>query len=59
MMITAKIVITAMFDPEELPIAYTNEEELTEAITDWMECSLDRLYAEDVVVNSIDIEGME
>ncbi len=58
-MIAADINLRVFFKPEDLPNVYLNEEVLSEAITENLTASLERMDAQDVVFRFVDIEGLE
>lgn len=58
-MISVDIHLKVFFKPEDLPNVYLNEEVLSEAITENLTASLERMDAEDVVFRFVDIEGLE
>ncbi len=58
-MIAADINLRVFFKPEDLPNVYLNEEVLSEAITENLTASLERMDAEDVIFRFVDIEGLE
>jgi hypothetical protein len=58
-MISIDIQLKVFFKPEDLPNVYLNEEVLSEAITENLTASLERMDAEDVIFCFIDIEGLE
>jgi hypothetical protein len=58
-MIAVDIHLKVFFKPEDLPNVYLNEEVLSEAITENLTASLERMDAEDVVFRFVDIEGLE
>jgi hypothetical protein len=58
-MIVADIHLKVFFKPEDLPNVYLNEEVLSEAITENLTASLERMDAKDVVFRFVDIEGLE
>jgi len=58
-MIAVDIHLKVFFRPEDLPNVYLNEEVLSEAITENLTASLERMDAQDVVFRFVDIEGLE
>lgn len=58
-MIVADIHLKVFFKPEDLPNVYLNEEVLSEAITENLTASLERMDAQDVSFRFVDIEGLE
>jgi hypothetical protein len=58
-MISVDINLKVFFRPEDLPNVYLNEEVLSEAITENLTASLERMDAKDVVFRFVDIEGLE
>jgi hypothetical protein len=58
-MIAVDIHLKVFFKPEDLPNVYLNEEVLSEAITENLTASLERMDAEDVIFRFVDIEGLE
>jgi hypothetical protein len=58
-MIAVDIHLKVFFKPEDLPNVYLNEEVLSEAITENLTASLERMDAQDVVFRFVDIEGLE
>ena len=58
-MIAVDINLKVFFKPEDLPNVYLNEEVLSEAITENLTASLERMDAQDVVFRFVDIEGLE
>jgi len=58
-MIVADIHLKVFFRPEDLPNVYLNEEVLSEAITENLTASLERMDAQDVSFRFVDIEGLE
>lgn len=58
-MISVDINLKVIFRPEDLPNVYLNEEVLSEAITENLTASLERMDAKDVIFRFVDIEGLE
>lgn len=58
-MISVDIHLKVFFKPQDLPNVYLNEEVLSEAITENLTASLERMDAEDVIFRFVDIEGLE
>ena len=58
-MISVDINLKVFFRPEDLPNVYLNEEVLSEAITENLTASLERMDAKDVIFRFVDIEGLE
>ena len=58
-MIAVDINLKVFFKPEDLPNVYLNEEVLSEAITENLTASLERMDAQDVFFRFVDIEGLE
>jgi len=58
-MIAVDIHLKVFFKPEDLPNVYLNEEVLSEAITENLTASLERMDAQDVIFRFVDIEGLE
>jgi hypothetical protein len=58
-MIAVDIHLKVFFRPEDLPNVYLNEEVLSEAITENLTASLERMDAKDVIFRFVDIEGLE
>ena len=58
-MIAVDINLRVFFKPEDLPNVYLNEEVLSEAITENLTASLERMDAQDIVFRFVDIEGLE
>ena len=58
-MIAVDIHLKVFFKPQDLPNVYLNEEVLSEAITENLTASLERMDAKDVVFRFVDIEGLE
>ena len=58
-MIAVDINLRVLFKPEDLPNVYLNEEVLSEAITENLTASLERMDAKDVIFRFVDIEGLE
>ena len=58
-MIVADIHLKVFFRPEDLPNVYLNEEVLSEAITENLTASLERMDAQDISFRFVDIEGLE
>lgn len=58
-MISVDIHLKVFFKPQDLPNVYLNEEVLSEAITENLTASLERMDAQDVVFRFVDIEGLE
>jgi len=58
-MIAVDINLRVLFRPEDLPNVYLNEEVLSEAITENLTASLERMDAQEVLFSFIDIEGLE
>ena len=58
-MIAVDIHLKVFFKPEDLPNVYLNEEVLSEAITENLTASLERMDAQDVSFRFVDIEGLE
>jgi hypothetical protein len=58
-MIAVDINLRVFFKPEDLPNVYLNEEVLSEAITENLTASLERMDAQDVIFRFVDIEGLE
>ena len=56
--VTLNISVTAYFDADEIPAIYSNEDMFAEAIKEHISYALDRLDAQDIVFNSIDLEGL-
>jgi hypothetical protein len=56
--VTLSLSITAYFDADEIPAIYSNEDMFAEAIKEHVTYALDRLDAQDIVFNSIDLEGL-
>jgi hypothetical protein len=56
--VTLSISVTAYFDGDEIPAIYSNEDMFAEAIKEHVTYALDRLDAQDIVFNSIDLEGL-
>jgi hypothetical protein len=56
--VTLNISVTAYFDADEIPAIYSNEDMFAEAIKEHVSYALDRLDAQDIVFNSIDLEGL-
>jgi hypothetical protein len=58
-MISVDIHLKVFFKPQDLPNVYLNEEVLSEAITENLTASLERMDAQEVLFSFIDIEGLE
>jgi hypothetical protein len=58
-MIAVDINLRVFFKPQDLPNVYLNEEVLSEAITENLTASLERMDAQDVIFRFVDIEGLE
>jgi len=58
-MISVDIHLKVFFKPKDLPNVYLNEEVLSEAITENLTASLERMDAQDVIFRFVDIEGLE
>jgi hypothetical protein len=58
-MISIDIHLKVFFKPQDLPNVYLNEEVLSEAITENLTASLERMDAQEVLFSFIDIEGLE
>ncbi len=58
-MISVDIHLKVLFKPQDLPNVYLNEEVLSEAITENLTASLERMDAQEVLFSFIDIEGLE
>ena len=58
-MISVDIHLKVFFKPQDLPNVYLNEEVLSEAITENLTASLERMDAQDVIFSFVDIEGLE
>ena len=58
-MISVDIHLKVFFKIKDLPNVYLNEEVLSEAITENLTASLERMDAQDVVFCFVDIEGLE
>jgi hypothetical protein len=58
-MISVDIHLKVLFKPQDLPNVYLNEEVLSEAITENLTASLERMDAQDVIFSFVDIEGLE
>ena len=58
-MIAVDINLRVLIKPEDLPNVYLNEEVLSEAITENLTASLERMDAQDVIFSFVDIEGLE
>ena len=58
-MIAVDINLRVLFKPEDLPNVYLNEEVLSEAITENLIASLERMDAKDIIFRFVDIEGLE
>ena len=58
-MISVDINLKVFFKAKDLPNVYLNEEVLSEAITENLTASLERMDAQDVVFSFVDIEGLE
>jgi hypothetical protein len=58
-MIAVDIHLKVFFKPQDLPNVYLNEEVLSEAITENLTASLERMDAQDVIFSFVDIEGLE
>jgi len=58
-MIAVDIHLKVFFKPQDLPNVYLNEEVLSEAITENLTASLERMDAQEVLFSFIDIEGLE
>jgi hypothetical protein len=58
-MIAVDIHLKVFFKPQDLPNVYLNEEVLSEAITENLTASLERMDAQDVIFRFVDIEGLE
>jgi len=51
--------LKVFFKPQDLPNVYLNEEVLSEAITENLTASLERMDAQEVLFCFVDIEGLE
>lgn len=58
-MIAVDIHLKVFFKPQDLPNVYLNEEVLSEAITENLTASLERMDAQEVLFSFVDIEGLE
>jgi hypothetical protein len=58
-MIAVDIHLRVFFKPQDLPNVYLNEEVLSEAITENLTASLERMDAQEVLFCFVDIEGLE
>ena len=58
-MISVDIHLKVFFKAKDLPNVYLNEEVLSEAITENLTASLERMDAQDVIFSFVDIEGLE
>lgn len=58
-MISIDIHLKVFFKPQDLPNVYLNEEVLSEAITENLTASLERMDAQEVLFCFVDIEGLE
>lgn len=58
-MIVAEICLKVFFQPADLPNVYLNEEVLSEAITENLTASLERMDAREISFRYVDIEGLE
>ena len=58
-MISVDINLKVFFKAKDLPNVYLNEEVLSEAITENLTASLERMDAQEVLFSFIDIEGLE
>ena len=56
--VTLNSSVTAYFDADETPAIYSNADMFAEAIKEHVSYALDRLDAQDIVFNSIDLEGL-
>jgi hypothetical protein len=56
--VTLNLSVTAYFNVDEIPAIYSDEEMFSEAIKEHVMCALERLDAQDIVFNSIDLEGL-
>ena len=58
-MISVDIHLKVFFKPQDLPNVYLNEEVLSEAITENLTASLERMDAQEVLFCFVVIEGLE
>jgi len=58
-MISVDINLKVFFKAKDLPNVYLNEEVLSEAITENLTASLERMDAQEVLFCFVDIEGLE
>ena len=58
-MIAVDIHLKVFFKPQDLPNVHLNEEVLSEAITENLTASLERMDAQEVLFCFVDIEGLE
>ena len=58
-MISVDIHLKVFFKPQDLPNVYLNDEVLSEAITENLTASLERMDAQEVLFCFVDIEGLE
>jgi hypothetical protein len=56
--VTLNLSVTAYFNVDEIPAIYSDEEMFGEAIKEHVMYALERLDAQDIVFNSIDLEGL-
>jgi hypothetical protein len=56
--VTLNLSVTAYFNVDEIPAIYSDEEMFSEAIKEHVMYALERLDAQDIVFNSIDLEGL-
>ena len=58
-MIAVDIHLKVFFKPQDLPNVYLNEEVLSEAITENLTATLERMYAQEVLYCFVYIEELE
>lgn len=57
-MIKVTVSFTAVFDADDLPPIYLNEDMLSEVVAEYIEDSLNELSPSDISINRLDIEGL-
>lgn len=57
-MIKVTVSFTAVFDADDLPPIYLNEDMLSEVVAEYIEDSLNELSPSDLSINRLDIEGL-
>lgn len=58
-MVEADVRLRVSFDKDELPSFYLNEDTLAEAIREAIEAALERIGADEIIFDCVDVEGLE